>query len=108
MDDYIVAGLPPIFRIQPNDGRTVRFPAIFALRVGVVRSLRGDAQVSQLRRTHESAVVRASSPTPERLPLLMVSVRPNPSSISRLDEPAWSALTQRREIDSSPSSFPAR
>jgi hypothetical protein len=31
------------------------------------------------------------------------------SSISRLDEPAWSALTQRREIDSSFSdNFPAR
>jgi hypothetical protein len=62
--------------------------ALMAPIASVVRSLRGDAQVSQLRRTHESAVVRASSPTPERLPLLMVSMRPNPSSISRLDEPA--------------------
>src|SRR2546430_13377009 len=55
MDGYIVAGPPSTFRFQPNDSRTVRFPAIFALRVDLVRSVRVGAQDSLLRRTHESA-----------------------------------------------------
>src|SRR4029453_8478125 len=63
MDGYIVAGPLSTFRFQPNDSRTVRFPAIFALRVDFVRSVRVDVQDSQLRRTHESAV-KASSTTP--------------------------------------------
>ena len=71
---------------------------ILLLRVDFVRSVRVDAQDSQLRRTHESAV-KASSPTPAPLPLLIVSAPPNPFSRSRLDEPAWSELTQRRKID---------
>src|SRR4029450_471056 len=66
MDGYIVAGPPSTFRFQPNDSRTVRFPAIFALRVDFVRSVRGDAQVSQLRRTHEHSV---ASPTPAPHPI---------------------------------------
>ncbi len=84
---YLVAGPPSTFRFQPNDSRTVRFPAIFALRVDLVRSVRVGAQDSLLRRTHESAV-KTSSPTPELLPLLILSAPPNPSSTSRLDESA--------------------
>jgi hypothetical protein len=64
MGDYIVAGPPSPFRFQPNDSRTVQFPAIFALRVDLVRSVRVDAQDSQLRRTHESAVKASRTPTP--------------------------------------------
>jgi hypothetical protein len=64
MGDYIVAGPPSPFRFQPNDSRTVQFPAIFALRVDLVRSVRVDAQDSHLRRTHESAVKASRTPTP--------------------------------------------
>ncbi len=82
MDDYIVAGPPSTFLFRPNGSRTVRFPTTFALRVDFVRSERVDAQDSQLLRTHESAV-KASSPTPAPLPLLIVSAPPNPLSRSR-------------------------
>src|SRR5438874_13305043 len=87
MDGYIVAGPRPIFRTQLNDGRTVRFPAIFALHADFVRRVRVDAHDSQPRRTHESAVVGPSSLTPTPFPALNLSLC-QPSSISRLDEPA--------------------
>jgi hypothetical protein len=64
MDGYIVAGPPSTFPFQPNDGRTVRFPAIFALRADFVRHVRVAAHVWRLRRTHTTAVWRASSFTP--------------------------------------------
>src|SRR6185436_17420963 len=53
------AAPPSTFRFRPNDRRRVRFRAMFALLVGFVRCLRSDAHVSQLRRIHERAVVRA-------------------------------------------------
>jgi hypothetical protein len=65
MGGYIVAG--STFRFRPSDGRSVRFPAISALRVDFVRYLRVDAQDLQLRRTHE-CTVNASSSTPAPLP----------------------------------------
>jgi hypothetical protein len=40
MGGYVVAGPPSTFRLQPNDSRTVRFPAIFALRMDFVRYVR--------------------------------------------------------------------
>jgi hypothetical protein len=40
MGGYLVAGSPSTFRFQPNDSRTVRFPAIFVSRADFVRSVR--------------------------------------------------------------------
>ena len=63
-------------------------------------------KISQLRRTHEHSVdiTYSSAPT-----LLICLYAAQSSSISCLDGAAWSALTQRREIDSSFSdNFPAR
>jgi hypothetical protein len=48
MGGYTVAGPPSIFPFQPNDGRTVRFPEIFGLRVNFVRHVRVAAHVSRL------------------------------------------------------------
>src|SRR2546430_16427417 len=96
MDGYIVAGPPSTFRFQPNDSRTVRFPAIFALRVDLVRSVRVGAQDSLLRRTHESAV-KTSSPTPELLPLLILSA---PTCATALNQsPALRGSVRLRILD---------
>jgi hypothetical protein len=79
MGGYIVA---PIFPSQSNDGRIARFPAIFALHVSFVRSVRVDAQNPQIGCTHESAVKASSLPDllqrALRRPLLTVSVSPDP------------------------------
>ena len=65
----MVAGPPTTFRLQPNDSRTVRFPAIFALRVDFVRSVRIDAHDLQLRRTHEHSVALSPTPAPHTINL---------------------------------------
>jgi hypothetical protein len=89
MGGYLVADSPSTFRFQPNDSRTVRFPALFALRVDFVLYVRVAAQISQLRRTHASAVKASSpTPTPPAAPSLNCLCAALFLSISPLDEPA--------------------
>jgi len=79
----------PLFDFQPNDSRTVRFPAKFALRVDFLRYMRVAAHVSQLRCTHATAVKASSSHTPTFVAAALDCLCAAPSlSISRFDEPA--------------------
>jgi hypothetical protein len=89
MGGYLVADSPSSFRFQPNDSRTVRFPAVFALRVDFVLYVRVAAQISQLRRTHAIAVKASSpTPTPPAAPSFNCLYAALFLSISPLDEPA--------------------
>src|SRR4029077_5106916 len=95
MGGYIVADRPPIFRFQPNDDSTARFPAIVAWPAVFVRSVRVRAQHSQLRGTHEAAALWASSLTSSAL--AVVGSLHHPSSILRLlERPACLAQTTAR------------